>query len=57
VDQEAVATESFRMALDRGVGRTDSTGNLAMSGARDLAVEDGLEEFGTAQPIGDGERL
>jgi hypothetical protein len=57
VDQEAVASDPLDEALDGGVSDPVAAGALAVSGAADLGVEDGLEEVGAPESIGEGEGL
>jgi len=57
MDEQAVTAETLGQALDRGVRHAVLAGDLAMAGAADLAVEDGLEKVGSAEPVADGEGL
>jgi FixJ family two-component response regulator len=51
VEQEAVAAESVDQALDRRVRDAVLACDLAVPGASDLGMQDGLEQVGSAKPI------
>jgi hypothetical protein len=55
--EKTMSPEAVGQASYSGVGDTFFSGDLTKSGARNKAVEDGLEEVATAEPVVDGEGL
>ncbi|MEZ4279673.1 MAG: hypothetical protein R3F21_08700 [Myxococcota bacterium] len=52
-----MAAEAVDEALDGGVDDAELAGDLAVAGAGHLGAEDGLEQVGSAEPVGGGEGL
>jgi hypothetical protein len=52
-----VSAQTLGESLDGRVGDAELAGDLAVSGAGDFGAEDGLEQVGTAEPVGGGEGL
>ena len=52
-----MSTETISEASHCGVRDTCFSGDLTKSGAGNQAVEDGLEEVASAEPVVDGEGL
>jgi len=57
VEEKTVASEAIREAPHGGVGDARFSGDLTKSGARHQAVEDGIEEVASAQPVVAGKGL
>ena len=57
VEEQAVTSQAFNMALNGGVGGLELKGDLSKGGAGEDAVEEGLEDLGAFEPVGEGEGL
>jgi hypothetical protein len=57
MEEDAMTCDALDEALHGGVGDAVLAGDLAVSGAGDLGVEDGGEQLGAAQAVGGGEGL
>ena len=55
--EKTMSSETIGEASHCGVGDTCLSGDLTKSGTRNKAVEDGLEEVTSAEPVVDGEGL
>jgi hypothetical protein len=53
VEEEAVASETLDLVLDGGGGDRELAGDLAVCGAGQGPEEQGGEEVGSFEPVGD----